>query len=375
MKKKILYVVNTDKFFFSHRINIPYSLKKNFKIHLATNFLLGENFFKKRGFKTHQLTIDRSSYNFFSNFYIFLKIFFIIKKCKPDLIHFISIKPILLGGLASKFFNIPKIFSITGLGFVFIEKNFISEFRKFFFLLFYKISLSHRSFKVIFQNRSDYLEIKKFSSIAEKNYKLIPGSGVCLKKFRPQQKKQKIPIIMFPSRMLHHKGLKEFVQAAKILHKSKINAKFVLVGDVDASNPASVSLTQINKWALDGSIEYWGYKSEMHKILNLSTIVVLPSYREGFPRVLIEAAACGKPIITTNAPGCKDAVINNVTGKIVPIRNSKLLATAIRNLLENKNKMKLMSKNARKYAERNFSIKKITQMHLEIYQSLADDGV
>lgn len=370
MKKKILYVVNTDKFFLSHRINIAYSLKNTFKIHLATNFLLGENFFKKKNFETYQLTVDRSSYSFFSNFYIFLRIFLIIKKCKPDLIHFISIKPVLLGGLASKFFNIPKIFSITGLGFVFIENNFISVFRKFFFLLFYKISLSHRRLKVIFQNRSDYLEIKKFSSIIEKNYKLIPGSGVCLKKFRPQQQTSKIPIIMFPSRMLYHKGLKEFVQAAQILNKDKINAKFVLVGDLDASNPACVNLSQINKWELDGAIEYWGYKSSMHIILNLSTIVVLPSYREGFPKVLMEAAACGKPIITTNVPGCRDAVINNVTGKIVPVKNSKLLAIAIRNLLENKHKMKLMSKNARKHAERNFSIKKITQMHLKIYQSL-----
>jgi glycosyltransferase involved in cell wall biosynthesis len=370
MKKKILYVVNTDKFFFSHRINIAYSLKKNFKIYLATNFLLGEDFFKKKGFETYQLTIDRSSFGFLSNFYVFLRIFLIIKKCKPDLIHFISIKPVLLGGLASKFFNIPKIFSITGLGFVFIGNNLISEIRKIFFLLLYKISLGHRCLKVIFQNRTDYLEINKFSSIKEKNYKLIPGSGICLKKFRPQKQKNKIPIVMFPSRMLYHKGLKEFVNAAEILNKDKINAKFVLVGELDASNPACVNLYQINKWKLDGVIEYWGHKSKMHKILNLSTIIVLPSYREGFPKVLMEAAACGKPVITTNVPGCRDAVINNVTGKIVPVKNSKLLAIAIRNLLENKHKMKLMSKNARKHAEKNFSVKRITKMHLEIYQSL-----
>jgi glycosyltransferase involved in cell wall biosynthesis len=170
--------------------------------------------------------------------------------------------------------------------------------------------------------------------------------------------------------MLYHKGLKEFVQAAGILIKEKINAKFVLVGDLDTSNPACANLSEIKKWELDGTIEYWGYKTKMHKILNLSTIVVLPSYREGFPKVLMEAAACGKPVITTNVPGCRDAVINNFTGKIVPVKNSKSLAIAIRNLLESRHQMKLMRKNARKHAEKNFSIKKITQMHLEVYQSL-----
>jgi glycosyltransferase involved in cell wall biosynthesis len=175
---------------------------------------------------------------------------------------------------------------------------------------------------------------------------------------------------MFPSRMLRHKGLIEFLQAAEILKKNKIQAKFVLVGEIDIHNPTGVKISQINKWTLSGIVEYWGHNSNMNKILNLSTIVVLPSYREGFPKVLMEAAACGKPVITTNVPGCRDAVINNFTGKIIPKKNSVLLALTIKNLLSDKNKMRTMSKNARKHAEKNFDVNKIIQMHLEIYQSL-----
>ena len=369
MKKKILYIVNTDKFFLSHRFSIANFLKKKFDICLATNFILGETFFKKKGFKTYKLTINRSSLNIFSNIFILLKIFIIIKNCKPDLIHFISSKPVILGGLASRFFKIPKVFSISGLGFIFIGDNLISKLRKFIFLLLYKISLNHKYSKVIFQNKSDYLEINKFNAI-KNNYKLIPGSGVCLRKFRPKYKNSKVPIVMFPSRMLRHKGLIEFLQAAEILKKNKIQAKFVLVGEIDIHNPTGVKISQINKWTLSGIVEYWGHISNMNNILILSTIVVLPSYREGFPKVLMEAAACGKPVITTNVPGCRDAVINNFTGKIIPKKNSVLLALTIKNLLSDKNKMRTMSKNAREHAEKNFDVNKIIQMHLEIYQSL-----
>ena len=125
---------------------------------------------------------------------------------------------------------------------------------------------------------------------------------------------------------MSHKGIFEFINAVKFLKKKKIQARFVLVGDLEKENPSKIKKYQVISWVKQNIIEYWGFKSNMSKILNLATIVVLPSYREGFPKVLMEAAACGRPTITTNVPGCRDAIVNNHTGVLVPVRNYKRLA-------------------------------------------------
>lgn len=367
MKKKILYIVNIDKFFISHRIEIAKTASKFFSIHLATKFTLKRNYFKKLGFKTHDLALKRGSLGVVSNIVTFLNILWIVIKVKPDLIHFISIKPILLGGIVTRFFQgTAKVFSVTGLGFVFIEKGFFAKIRKWFFTFLYKIALNHKNYKIIFQNLDDYNVIKK-SIFSKKNLELIGGSGVSIKKYKPSPLNFFNPIVMFPSRMLSHKGLYEFVESIQILKKENINARFVLVGDLDLENPAGVKIQRINKWVKKGLLEYWGYKKNMNKIINLATIVVLPSYREGFPKVLMEAASCGRPTITTNVPGCRDAITTK-TGILVPPRNSKQLARAIRNLLKNKNKIKKMGKFARMHAIKNFNIIKIVDMHINIYK-------
>ena len=126
----------------------------------------------------------------------------------------------------------------------------------------------------------------------------------------------------------------------------------------------------IMNWVKKNHIEYWGFKSNMSNILNLATIVVLPSYREGFPKVLMEAAACGRPSITTNVPGCKDAVVDNYTGVLVPVRNYKRLAIEIKRLLNNKSRIKKMGLNSRKYALKNFDINNIVNLHIEIYRKI-----
>ena len=159
---------------------------------------------------------------------------------------------------------------------------------------------------------------------------------------------------MFPSRIISHKGIFEFINAVKILKRKNIKAKFVLVGDIDTENPSSVKLSIVKKWEEENLIENWGYKKNMSNIINSALIVVLPSYREGFPKVLIEAAACGRPSITTNVPGCKDAVINNHTGILVPVKNSIMLANEIQKLLNDRVKIKKMSSNARKHALKKF---------------------
>ena len=156
MKKKILYITNIDKFFLSHRIEIATESKKFFDIYLATKFTSKKKIIEKKKIQTFDLFLDRKSLNIFSNLITMINILYIIIKIKPDIIHFVSIKPVLLGGIISRLFKkIPKVFSITGLGFVFTEKNFFSKIRIWFFIKFYKKSLNHKNFKIILQNHDD----------------------------------------------------------------------------------------------------------------------------------------------------------------------------------------------------------------------------
>jgi glycosyltransferase involved in cell wall biosynthesis len=369
MKKKLLYIVNVDKFFISHRIEVAKKACNFFSVHLATKFTINKNYFKKLRIKTHDIKIKRRDYSIIYNLLTFFQILWIIIKIKPDLIHFVSIKPVLFGGIIARFFlNTIKVFSITGLGYVFIQNGFFSKIRKFFFIFLYKIALNHKNCKIIFQNLDDYNIIKK-AIISKKNIELIKGSGVCLKKYSPRPLNFSNPVVMLPSRMLSHKGLYEFVEAAKILMKKNINARFVLVGDLDLDNPAGVKIEEINNWVNKNLVEYWGYKKNMNRIINLATIVVLPSYREGFPKILMEAASCGRPVVTTNVPGCRDAITKD-TGILVPAKNSRYLANAIINLLKNKKKIKKMSKLSRQHAINNFDINKIVDIHVNIYKKL-----
>ncbi len=371
MKKKILYVVNLDTFFISHRQDIALKAKSFLKIHLASKFEKNIKYFQKKNIYTHNLFIERGKFSFISNLITMLNIFFIIIKIRPDLIHFISIKPVLIGGIISRLFpSVPKIFSITGLGSAFIKDSNFSILKKIFLSFLYKIALKQNKLKIIFQNKDDLNFILKIIRLRKNQYKILKGSGVSLKKYKPKKLNFKMPIVMLPSRIMSHKGVYEFVKAVKFLKKKKILARFVLVGDLEKENPSKIKKHQVMSWVKQNIIEYWGFKSNMSKILNLATIVVLPSYREGFPKVLMEAAACGRPSITTDVPGCRDAVVNNHTGVLVPVRNYKRLAIEIKKLLNDKSRMKKMSLNSRKYALKNFDINNIVNLHMDIYRRI-----
>ena len=201
-------------------------------------------------------------------------------------------------------------------------------------------------------------------------FTLINGSGVALDKFKFFPCKTQIPNIMMASRLLIDKGVIEFLEAAKILSKKNIKANFILVGEPDLDNPSSITQAQIVEWESEGIIDFWGHRDNMHEVLPLASIVVLPSYREGFPKILIEAAACGRAVITTDVPGCRDAIYNEVTGLLVPMKDSHALADAIEKLVSNMKYCQKMGQEGRSMAEVKFDEKKVIKQHLEIYNQL-----
>ena len=374
-QKKILFVVNSDVFFVTHRLPIAKALLlENFEVHIALPFsketekILGQEFF------LHSISLDRKSFSLFSNFVTFIQIVKLFFHLKPDLIHLITIKPILFGGIAARLLNIGGVvIAVSGLGYIFTAKYKGSFFLKKFIVSIYRVVFGHKNVKVIFQNFNDYSIIQNITKLNKKLTTIIPGSGVDLKKFFPKELKEQIAIVMLPARLLVDKGVREFVDAAKIIKNEKIKARFVLVGAPDPGNPNSIEINELEKWHEEGTIEWWGYQKEMNKIYPHSSIVVLPSYYgEGIPKTLIEAAACGRAVITTDHPGCRDAVIPEKTAILVKPRSPKEIADAVKYLFERRSIMKEMGKAGRKLAEEKFDVKNVVDKHLQIYNELID---
>ena len=218
----------------------------------------------------------------------------------------------------------------------------------------------------------DQLLLTRLSFLSSNEVELINGSGVDLSVFTQQPFNTGVPIIILAARLLKDKGVQEFVDAAKLVNNNNNRARFILVGEPDLHNPASLQQHELDHWESEGTIEIWGYREDMEKVISLSTIVVLPSYREGFPKILIEAAACGRPIVTTDVPGCRDAIEKDITGIIVPARDYVELARKISFLLDNPILSRKMGNAGRARAEKFYDINKVVKKHIKIYEDLSN---
>jgi glycosyltransferase involved in cell wall biosynthesis len=368
---KLLFIVNIDKFFVSHRLPIALeAIRQGYEVHVATKITDQLSLLESSGIIVHPLNLHRSGVVSIAS--EFFEILLLMYKISPKVVHLVTIKPVIFGGIAARILRLPAVVSaISGLGFVFISNGFVAKIRKKIVLYLYRISLNHDNQKIIFQNSDDRDMLISLAKIHCDKTILIPGSGVDLSKYKVLPLvRRNTPIVMFASRFLIDKGIKEFVSAAELISRKKKCADFVLVGDIDISNPASIRQYELDEWNKKGAVKVWGYSDHMEKSLSMATIVVLPSYREGFPKVLIEAAACGRVVVTTNVSGCRDAVKNGVTGLLVPVRDSISLANSISCLLDNYDYCVKMGINGRKMAEELFDIEKVVFKHMRIYSEL-----
>ena len=369
-KKKFLFILNTDKFLLSHRIEIATELLKNdYEVHLGSATTEASKEINDLGIKTHPLHINRSKTGIIDIFLTAFSIYRLVKKINPEIVHFISIKPVLLGCLVSNLYSkkLKIIASISGLGFIFVDKGILAKLRRFLICSLYKISLSNKKISIIFQNETDKLFISSLCNLSQDQSFIIKGSGVNLEKFKPLKYYSGEKIVLLPSRIVKSKGVLEFIEAAKFL---KGQSRFIICGDFDLEAKDKISEEIIEKNIREKNIEYWGFKKNMADIYKYCSIVVLPSYREGLPKALCEASACGKVIVTTNVPGCRDAIIKNQTGILVPPRDFLSLAMAIKKLLNDKKLSRSMGIKGRINAEENFDIHKVVESHINIYKRI-----
>lgn len=373
---KLLIVVNVDWFFCSHRLPVAIAAHNaGYEVHIATTFTKSSYFdhLSEYGFKLHRLNIDRSGKNIVSYFDTALRLSALFIALKPDIIHLVTIQPVLIGGFLARIFKSPSVvFAISGLGHSFVGNSLFSRLRRLIVLICYREALKVKSRAVLFQNPDDKIKLSRICSLSNTETYLLAGSGVDLSRFAYNPMPDLAsPVIVMASRLLYTKGVREYVHAADILHKRGVRALFKLIGSPDITNPASVQLNDLTEWRKCDFIDIVDHSDKIEEIFSAAHIVCLPSYYpEGLPKVLCEAAACGRAVITSDEPGCRDAIENGLTGLLIPSRNSVALADALEYLLSRPKKIIEMGLLGRKRAEEYFDINAIVLSHLQVYSSL-----
>jgi len=373
---KILILVNSLSYFVSHRMPIAQiSMSKGYEVVIGYGELgdIDPSFVEKKGFKISFVPMNRGGTNLFEEIKTIYSIWHLFREVRPNIVHLITIKPYLYGGIIARLTNVPAVVSaIAGLGSLFIQQDLNTRFLRALLYPVYWLAFAHPNQRVIVQNKSDIETLNSWGVIKSKKFCLINGSGVNLDKFTQLNEPASIPTISFVGRLIKEKGVNEFIAAAHYLLKKGIKARFWLVGDMDLKNPSGLKKNEIKKID-DGNIKLLGYQKDIANLYAKSHIVCLPSYREGLPKALAEAAAASRAIVTSDVPGCRDSIIPNISGLLTPVKNVKKLADNLQWLIENPSKRIAMGKAGRKLAERKFDIKIIINDHLKIYQELINN--
>lgn len=283
--------------------------------------------------------------------------------------HCITIKPVIAGGVAALFYSKCKfVASVAGMGTIFTTTSIKNKVLKLILKYIFRVIFIRAESKAIFQNDCD-LSFFVNNKILKKNQTiLIPGSGVDLNFYNSSpQPKSNMKRVLLPARLIREKGVFEYLHAANDILKSRNDVVFCLAGELDPGNPTSLSESDILRWGKINGIIFLGHVSSMKELLSVTDIVVLPSYREGFPKSLIEAAAIGRPVITTNVPGCRDAVIDGKTGLLVKSHDVNELKLAILKLLDNYPMRCNMGLLNREVAQRDYCVEAVVRKHIQIY--------
>ena len=370
MRSKLLYVDNRVKYVLSHRIPwLKGARKAGFEVHVTTLTAGEGSRIEDVGFPYHSISEQRRSNNPLHELQLIARLYGLYRQLQPDIVHHITLRSILYGSVASLFLRRPQIVNgVTGLGYLFSSEDAkIRALRK--VVLWVLRLLRRRDHVFLFQNPDDELLFQRHQIADPASSVLIKGSGVDTERFVPQPEPTGPPVVLFPARMLWHKGVQEFVDAARQLKDKGGEARFVMVGDTDPDNPAGVSANQLQQWEDEGVIEWWGYQESMPDVFAQSHVVCLPSaYREGVPKVLIEAASCGRPIVTTDMPGCREIVNDGENGYLVPPQDSTAVVQALTPLIEDAELRRRMGKQGRELVRAEFSVEHVVRSTLEVYE-------
>lgn len=371
-KRKLFIVVNVDWFFLSHRLPIAKAAKKNgYDVTILTQNTGRFDEIKKEGLNVIDVPFKRSGVNILNELKVIYRLKKEFKKSNPEVIHNVALKASIYGSIAGKWAKTGKVINaISGLGFVFSNEK-AGLLKK---VLMRMMNFAFKSSRVhfIFQNPDDYRLFQENGFASDSNSIIIKGSGIDLNEFEfcepPQNDKL---VIVLLARMLEDKGIREFKKASDFLKPEYIiKIKWILVGPVDKENPSTLTEEELHKMVIPDYFEWHGYQEDVRGFYKRSDIVSLPSYREGLPKSLIEACAIGRPIVTTDAPGCKECVDDGINGYLVPVGDSKELANKIKLLVDDEYLRIDFGKKSRLKAEEEFSIDNVVEKTLKLYSDV-----
>lgn len=372
--RRLLFVVNNPAFFMSHRVPVALAAQRaGYDVHVATMDGPAVADIEALGMTHHVVPMTRSGKHPLQELGTLLSLLRLFRRLRPQVVHLVTIKPVLYGGIAARLARVPgMVAAISGLGFVFLSNSLKMRLVRAVVARLYRLALGHRNSRVIFQNASDRDLLQSLGAVRDEQVVLIRGAGVDLDQYRALPEPPAPPVVVtMVARLLRDKGVREFVQAARLLRERGVDVSMQLVGGVDAGNPASATPAEVQAWQREGCVQALGERSDVPQLYAASHIAVLPSYREGLPKSLIEAAACARAVVTTDVPGCRDAIDSGKTGLLVPVRDPQALADAIARLADDQALRQAMGTAGRALAEREFNIERVARLHVELYDTLS----
>jgi glycosyltransferase involved in cell wall biosynthesis len=375
MAPRLLFVVNHAGFFLSHRLPIALAARDaGFDTHIATPRSRRAQAIVDSGLPWHEIGIERSGINPVTEAATIARLAALYRRLRPQIVHHVTSKPVLYGTPVARATGVPAVVNaIAGMGHAFSHDGSASALMRVGLSTAYRFALTHPRMRAVFQNEQQRDEFVQRGWVSSSEAVLIRGAGVDTERFALSPRNDVAqPTVMFASRMLKAKGILDFISAIRLLRARGVDARYVLVGDADPDNPGSLQESELEAWRDEGLVEYWGRCEDMPQAFAQADIVALPTYYpEGVPKVLIEAAACGLPIVTTPIPGCRDLVTDGVNGLIVPIKNPLALADALERLIRDRELRERLGAAGRERVVADYALSHVIDAHLELYRGLA----
>lgn len=372
---RVVLLANWDWVLYNFRLPLARALEKQgLEVILVCPPGKYTDLMKEQGFHWIPWKLDRRNTAVWGELSSIIALIGLYRSLQPIAVaHHFTIKPVLYGSIASRFSRISQVINnFTGLGFLFTQAPLASRLRWIISPLL-KIALRGSNMHTAFQSEADRHRLEVLGIVDEKTASVIPGTGVDLKRFYfdlEEKRNKQVPVVLMASRLLWDKGVREFVEAAQIIRSAGLEVRFLLAGEPDLGNPACIPEDILIEWREEGVVEFLGHHDDMPELLRQADIAVLPSYHEGVPLFLLEAAASSLPLVGTDIEGCRMVIRPEVNGLLVPVRDSEALADALMALLNDPGLRLRMGQESRRIASENFSQSAINEQYVDLYRKL-----
>lgn len=372
---RLLIVVNVAWFFLSHRLPLAVGARAaGYDVHVAVGDATREQIsvLTSHGLIYHPLVLRRASRSPLANGALFISLVRLYRQLDPHIVHHVTVKPVLFGTLAARLVGVPAVVNaISGLGYMFIGGGLVRRTLRALASVAYRVCLRHRNTMTIFQNEDDRREFGRIARIGPQRSLMQAGSGVDLSRFTVRAEPPAPPVrVLLPARMLKDKGVVEFARAIGRLRESGVEIEGLLAGPIDSENPAGLTEIEVRELERTCGVRWLGNVSDIASLMSDVHIVCLPSYREGLPKALAEAAAAGRALVTTDVPGCRAVVDDGRNGILVPPATVDPLARALQRLAVEPELRRAFARAARERAELEFDVRQVVARTLDVYARL-----